>query len=282
MSANLPRAASDGPSLVRGRSWDAVVDEVRRLGGAQLPPGVSRPGDFGPVPSGTETYARITGGGTGGKYSWAEVTRQGGSWVDTGRAGSASLDPAIEANARTNVAAGRRVRMFRSRGEWVFAVPVCAPPNLCCPDVPSTLYMTMTSGGVYDDIGYFRDCVLTYDAANNRWWGCVDFDSMNGGPVGGWTGVNGAGVCTGDPIISSFKMVYFFTCSPATGGWAIRYLYRTCQSPTGGRSVLLGLTCEETAATGNSGNLLSGLPVSCDPFHFRVYGPENYWVDITA
>jgi hypothetical protein len=54
-----------------------------------------------------EFWIRITGGGTSGKYDWTRVVGEtGGTWVDhpTGESGTAAGDdPAVEANARTDV-----------------------------------------------------------------------------------------------------------------------------------------------------------------------------------
>jgi hypothetical protein len=75
--------------------------------------------------------ARLTGGGTGGKYSWQAITggTTAGSWVDVpGWTGSLTVDPAWEYNLNATLAAGTRVILKRepTSGELRFALYKCS------------------------------------------------------------------------------------------------------------------------------------------------------------
>lgn len=126
----LPRASDDKPSRVRGKSWNTVVDEVARLGGFSFAGGAR---SYAAVDTGAgpavvdvtpgEIWIKLTSGGAGGKYAWAEVARQGGAWVALARAGTTSGDYALELNGKADVPVNTVVRARRnpSSGEWVFA-----------------------------------------------------------------------------------------------------------------------------------------------------------------
>jgi hypothetical protein len=72
------------------------------------------------------TYIRLTSSANGDNaYAWKEVLPADlGTWVDSGRTGTASADGAFERNANDTLASGDRVyRACRAQttGEWIFA-----------------------------------------------------------------------------------------------------------------------------------------------------------------
>jgi hypothetical protein len=63
-----------------------------------------------------EFWILLTGGGTGGAYSWSEqVPDSGGSWVAGGRSGTSSDDPAREVNGNDALATGSTLRAWARR-----------------------------------------------------------------------------------------------------------------------------------------------------------------------
>jgi hypothetical protein len=86
-------------------------------------------------------WAKIIGGGTGGKYSWQEVVMSpyGDEWVfpDNPQMGATDWDPAIEAGFSETVAADTVVYLFPGMVSGI-------PTN---DQVPSTVYRIFFAGG---------------------------------------------------------------------------------------------------------------------------------------
>jgi hypothetical protein len=77
-----------------------------------------------------ELDARITGGGTGGKYAWRGVAADAdnpGTWIDldADTSGTTSADPLFERNGNTTLPVGTRVLMTRRQGIWVTSYDKC-------------------------------------------------------------------------------------------------------------------------------------------------------------
>jgi hypothetical protein len=77
-----------------------------------------------------EFWILLTGGGSGGAYSWSEqVPDGGGTWVAGGRSGTASEDPAREVNGNSSLAADSSLRAWARRdhdGVLRFELGVCS------------------------------------------------------------------------------------------------------------------------------------------------------------
>lgn len=76
-----------------------------------------------------EVQARITGGGSGGKYAWQGVWGYAGHYTDLPSriSGTVAVDPAYELNGNSTIAAGKIVTLEREpyTGKWVFQFGVC-------------------------------------------------------------------------------------------------------------------------------------------------------------
>ncbi len=75
------------------------------------------------LPGARERIAiKLTGGYAAG-YPWKEVVRSGSTWVDTGRVGTAALDPAFELNGDGTLSSGSTVYLAQrsiASGAWIF------------------------------------------------------------------------------------------------------------------------------------------------------------------
>lgn len=198
MPSSLPPVRPGDPFSARDRN--RVIEAVRRGGllrtGAGLVArqfgngrGIARINEF------ERTRIKLTGGYSAG-YPWKEVVRSGGGWVDTGRTGSAALDPAFELNDDTSLTSGSTVYWAQrsvTSGQWIFWRIGGGPsggPNtcICAEGMPDTLTWTcqMSYVGTYlgtttGSMAYMSD-VRSIDSCFSF---AVDGD---GNPIPGWVG----------------------------------------------------------------------------------------------
>lgn len=188
---DLPRATNDGPSLVKGKSWNAMVDAVRSIGARSVgTPGmaVSRgPGGTTEYDSRTPgIWARIKSGDSANGYTWEEVHRDGAVWEGTGVTGNTANDVAREVNERT-VPPGSIVWMTRrgtaQEGGWLFFFRTVEDPQpeecswvfrvLACNNLPLRwARVTVIRRGTIGDV----DCNTVDPPSPQTWEGFTNSD----------------------------------------------------------------------------------------------------------
>lgn len=116
------------------RELNAIREEVARLGRISFVPPLGGSSDGAGVTIWHSNlwsgWVKITGGGTGGKYSWkAQVATTGGTWADLpgNLNGSTTVDPLYEANLNASV-------------------PLSPAPIVWASRIPETGILTFQSG----------------------------------------------------------------------------------------------------------------------------------------
>lgn len=121
-----PPPAEDGGEIL-AEHFRVLFEAIDRLDIHFVPP-LYRSGDAVFVDLPDEFWGELTGSPTGTKHPWKEVLpKAGGLWEDGARSGTASSDPAYEANLSTANLAGKRAwfRRDRTSGEMRFILGAC-------------------------------------------------------------------------------------------------------------------------------------------------------------
>lgn len=116
------------------REMNAIRAELRRLGQISFVPPIGGSSDGAGIAiwytSLWSGWVKITGGGTGGKYSWkAQIATAGGTWADApgNLSGTTTVDPLYEANLNASV-------------------PLSPAPIVWASRIPETGILTFQSG----------------------------------------------------------------------------------------------------------------------------------------
>lgn len=123
---NPPPARAGEPILADHAN---AILEVRDACAINVAPPLARLAD-GTIylPEEPPTWVKITGGGTGGKYSGTEqIPTSSGGWADGPRAWDTTTNLLVEANGSTTVPTGtsRRVLAFKGKYFWYFQYGPC-------------------------------------------------------------------------------------------------------------------------------------------------------------